>query len=292
MAEIRFFDRQTKTLQTEDVYGDFFLRFLYQNFFGRLILPLVARSALFSKFYGWLQKRPASKKKIVPFVTKYQIDSSEFARKLDEFNSFNDFFTRKLKEGVRPLSKNAVLPADGRYLAIPNLENSDGIWVKGKHFSLDELLQDEALSEKYQYGALLIARLCPVDYHRFHFPFDCLAKEPRLINGPLFSVNPIALKKNISILSENKRVITPLQSEEYGMVQCIEVGATNVGSIIQTYTPNTHVKKGDEKGYFEFGGSCMLLLFEKDRIQFADDLIEYSKQRIEVRGLMGQQMGY
>ncbi len=290
MTEIRYFDRQTKELQTEDVYGGFFLSFLYENPFGKIILPLVARSALFSKFYGWLQKRSASKRKVVPFVTKYQVDSSEFARQLDEFTSFNDFFTRKLKDGVRPLGKNAVLPADGRYLVIPNLRHAEGIWVKGKHFDLGELLQDETLSEKYRDGALLIARLCPVDYHRFHFPFDCLAGEPHLINGPLFSVNPIALKKNISILSENKRVITPLQSEQYGTVQCIEVGATNVGSIIQTFTPNTQVKKGDEKGYFEFGGSCMLLLFEKGRMHFSDDLIEYSKQGIEVRGLMGQSM--
>ncbi|MCP5509539.1 MAG: phosphatidylserine decarboxylase [Chlamydiales bacterium] len=291
MMHIRYFDRLTQIMQTEAVYGGFFLRFLYQNALGRILLPLVAKNALFSRFYGWLQKRPQSKIKIRPFIEKFQVDSSEFAQNISDYTSFNDFFTRKLKAGARPLSEGAVLPADGRYLVFPDLSLADGIWVKGKFFNLRELLQNQALAEKYSDGCLVIARLCPVDYHRFHFPFACKAGTPHLINGPLYSVSPIALKRNINILHENKRVITELKSDEFGAVQCIEVGATNVGSIVQTYTENSMVEKGAEKGYFEFGGSCMLLLFEKGRIQFADDLLKYSAEKIEVRGFMGQKMG-
>ena len=137
----------------------------------------------------------------------------------------------------------------------------------------------------------MIARLCPTDYHRFHFSFNCIPDAPRLINGPLYSVNPIALKRNIQILSENKRVITVLNTKNFGSVLSVEVGATYVGSINQTFAPREHYAKGDEKGYFSFGGSTLVLLFEPGRIQFDQDLIDASKRKIEVRGLFGQSLG-
>ena len=138
---------------------------------------------------------------------------------------------------------------------------------------------------------MVMARLAPADYHRFHFPCNCTPSKAHLITGPLYSVNPIALRKNIEYLTENKRMITELKTHLFGTILAIEVGATFVGSIVQTFEPEKHYAKGDEKGYFEFGGSCILLLFEPARIQLDQDLIENTHQGLETLGQMGQSLG-
>ena len=159
------------------------------------------------------------------------------------------------------------------------------------NFCLDTLLKDQALASRYQHASMVIARLAPVDYHRFHFTADGFAKKSVDIPGKLFSVNPKALKRNIHILTENKRMLTHLETKKFGTILLIEVGATYVGTIHQTFTPDCFYKKGEEKGYFSFGGSCILMLFEKGTIRFDSDLIEASKRRIEVLGQMGQSLG-
>ena len=200
-----------------------------------------------------------------------------------------DFFFEWENDEKRPIHQNkAVLFADARYFFYPDLSQEKGFLIKGEKFSLEELLQNKTLAKRYEKGSMVIARLCPTDYHRFHFPFDCTPGKTKEINGYLYSVNPKALKKDIHILTQNKRVITPLMSEDFGEIQYIEVGATYVGSIHQTYKPGK-VKKGEEKGYFSFGGSCIILLFEPDKIRFDQDLI--LSEKIEVRGLLGQSMG-
>ncbi|MES2199982.1 MAG: phosphatidylserine decarboxylase, partial [Chlamydiota bacterium] len=125
-----------------------------------------------------------------------------------------------------------------------------------------------------------------------HFPCSCTPSKSFLINGPLYSVNPLALRKRIEILAQNKREITILGTECFGKVLFIEVGATCVGAIHQTYTPEKLHEKGAEKGYFSFGGSSLVLLFEPGAIVFDQDLVEASKEGIEVLGLMGQTLGH
>ncbi len=299
MHTIRYIDRQTKQEETEQVYGKqlieaFYGTSLLSHLLARTILPLVAKFSLVSKIYGYLQKRPKSKQKVRPFIGTFHVDASEFQDNVDSFASFNDFFIRKLKPSCRPIANGhdvAVLPADGRYLCFQNIKKSDGFLIKGKIFCLEKLLQSQALAHKYEQGSMVIARLCPTDYHRFHFPYNCMPEKTQLINGHLFSVNPIALKRNINILSENKRVITPLLTKTFGTIQFIEVGATAVGSIHQTFTPGEHYSKGDEKGYFSFGGSCIILLFEPFRIEFDQDLMEASHRRLETKALFGQSLG-
>ena len=294
-GKILVFDRVTRHLDEEKIYGGFFLKILYKNRFFAWLLPLLSRSPAMSHFYGWLQSRSFTKRKIEPFIKKFSIDRSEFAQEVTQFSSFNDFFIRKLKADARPIERgegSAIMPADGRYLAYPNIEKIPHIWAKNQSLSLNQLFNgNQKWVDQYAYGSLLIARLAPVDYHRFHFPSDCLPTEPLLLNGPLYSVNPIALTKNINYLTENKRVITFLDSEDFGKIAYIEVGATHVGSIHQTYSPNTPYEKGDEKGYFSFGGSTLLLLFEPNRIIFAQDLLDHTAQGHETRALMGQLMG-
>jgi phosphatidylserine decarboxylase len=294
MQDVYFIDRKSKKKIKEEIPGGSSIEFLYsQNYFARWLRPLICHFPYFSKLYGDMQKASTSRKKIVPFIEKYKIDASEFLEPVDSFSSFNDFFIRKLKPSARPIAEGdeiAILPADGRYLAFQNFQREDGIFVKGKKFSLEVLLGDAKLAHKYQEGSLLIGRLAPVDYHRFHFPTHCTPSETRLINGPLYSVSPIALNHNIQILAENKRVITLLQTHEFGTMIAIEVGATNVGSIHQTFEPHTSYAKGDEKGYFSFG-SCLVFLFEPGRIQFDLDLLENTHAGLETYAHMGESLG-
>jgi phosphatidylserine decarboxylase len=147
------------------------------------------------------------------------------------------------------------------------------------------------LADKFAGGAMLISRLCPVDYHRFHFPVAGVPGEPRLINGWLYSVSPVALRKNIRYLVENKRVVTLVESPGFGTVAMIEVGATNVGSIKQTHVAGRPVAKGEEKGLFKFGGSCVITVFQRDRIKFDADFVKQSAECIETYARMGDRLG-
>ena len=294
---ITYFDRKTGQKLEEIVYGGQAVQFLYgatlsSRTFGALLRHIAARIPWISALVGYLQKRPSSAKRVAPFISEYGIDPSEFAD--NHFSSFNDFFIRKLKPECRPIvsdPKKLAMPADGRYLVFPDLSKVDGFFVKGQQFDLFRFLRDPIMARRYKEGSLVLARLCPTDYHRFHFPCDGTPSFPRLIPGPLYSVNPIALRKNFSILAENKRMVTEIDTPDFGHILYVEIGATCVGSIHQTYRPEHRVKKGEEKGYFSFGGSCLALLFEKGRIAFDLDLIENSKQNIETKANFGESLG-
>jgi phosphatidylserine decarboxylase len=235
---------------------------------------------------------PASRARIAPFIEHYGLDPSEFAQAPDTFSSFNAFFSRTLSPDARPLAPTpAVFPADGRHLGFAKASAINSVFVKGQSFDLAQLLDSDQLAARYADGALVLSRLCPVDYHRFHFPAAGTPGEPRLINGPLYSVSPIALRKNLSYLWQNKRVLTKLVTKDLGTILLLEIGATNVGSIQQTFTPGTPVEKGAEKGYFEFGGSSTMTLFEPGAIELAEDLLEYSSRQTELYARMGSALG-
>lgn len=291
---IRYFDRYKKTTETEKVYGGGWLRFAYGNPLGRLGVWLLAKRWFFSAYYGRRMSRPYSATKVLPFIVEYEMDTKEFAKSPFDFKSFNEFFSRALKPESRPITPGettAVLPADGRHLAFPNVDAAQGFYVKGSKFTMRDLLGDDELAVKFAGGSMLISRLCPVDYHRFHFPVRGSASEAKLIKGYLYSVSPIALRKNIRYLVENKRMLTLIESSEFGTVAMLEVGATNVGSIVQTFVEERVLDKGEEKGLFKFGGSCVITLFQKDRIKFAEDLIEQSAQFVETYAKMGDRLG-
>lgn len=289
-APITFFNRLTRRIETEAVYGEGFLRFTYEHALGALPLHALVKRAAFSRWYGRRMDAPASRAKIAPFLQTYGVDTSEFADAPDSFRTFNDFFYRKLKPQARPIcagEKDIAFPADGRHLVLPDIAACADFFIKGVRFDLAALLRDAALAERFAHGSLLISRLCPVDYHRFHFPCGGIPGPARAINGPLYSVSPIALRKRPSILWENQREITVLKTPQLGDVLLIEVGATCVGSIVQTFTPGAEIAKGAEKGCFRFGGSCFITIFEPGIIRFADDLIEHSAAGREVYARMG-----
>ena len=299
MNKIIYIDRQTGQKQVEKVYQDQALQLMYGDsknsyYIRKALLPLLTRSSFFSRLYGHLQKKPASRRKIEPFIQAFEVDASEFLDPVSTFRSFNEFFIRRLKVEARPLAVGedvAVMPADGRYLFYERLQTHQSLHVKGKQFHLEDLLQNAELAKRYMNGTLVMARLCPSDYHRFHFPFDCLPGATQLINGYWQSVNPLAVRHNLQTFSQNKRTLCRLQTSQFEEVLFMEIGAFNVGSIQQTYQPNHFQLKGSEKGYFEFGGSALILLFQENTIQLDTDLLEATAQGLEMRCLLGQRLG-
>jgi len=291
---VRYFNRYTQTVETEKVVGERWMRLIYETVPGRLALHLVVRRALFSRIYGWKMNWHYSGQKVLPFIVANSIDDREFTKSAFLYDTFNEFFTRALKPEARPIAPGdevAVFPADGRHLAFPNVDEANGFYVKGEKFTLAELLGDPGIAQQYAGASMLISRLCPVDYHRFHFPVAGVPGEPALINGWLYSVNPIALRRNIRYLVENKRVFTLLDSPQFGPVLMIEVGATMVGSIKQLFAPGRAVAKGEGKGLFKIGGSCVITLFQRGCIRFDSDLVEQSRTCLETFARMGDRLG-
>ena len=291
---IQFFNRSKGTVETERVYGENWLKLIYDNPFGKLLLWAAVKKSWFSRWYGWRMSQPASKARIRPFIRKYKLDEEEFDSDPEGFRSFNEFFSRKLKPDARPIEQEnavAVFPADGRHLGVQDLSANLGFYVKGQKFDLPKLFQSDELAGRFRNGSLIISRLCPVDYHRFHAPVSGKISEARLINGSLFSVNPIALRIRLSVFWENKRYLCMIDSDYHGKVAQFIVGATCVGSATFTFSQNQRVKKGEELGYFSFGGSSVLTLFEKDRLRISEDVQQHSQANIETYAKMGEEMG-
>jgi len=293
MSSIKFFDRTDGHVKVEKVFGERAVAYMHGSRWDQQwVRAFACRLPIVSYLYGWAQTMPWTKRKVRRFIRDYGVDTTEFLKTVEGFSSFNDFFIRKLKTEARPICKEgACLPADARYRFFPSISAADGFFVKGQKFCLEKFLNSKRLAKKYEHGAMCIARLCPTDYHRFHFPCDGVAESSKLINGFWYSVNPISLKYNVHVMTENKRLVTRLVSPVFGEVLIVAVGATNVGSIHETYEPGRGVKKGQEMGYFSFGGSALVLLFEPGKLEFSNDLIEESARGLEIRALMGTQMG-
>lgn len=293
MKPITYIDRKTGAVAFEKVYGGRALSYLYNgSVLGNFFKQFLSKNPFVSSFLGWWHKRKWTKKNILSFICEYEVDATEFLKQPEDFSSFNDFFIRKLKPEARPIEQTeAVIPADARYWFYEQLDEKTDFLIKGERLNRASLLGDQNQSKLFEGGSIAIARLCPSDYHRFHFPVDCIPGNTKLINGPLFSVNPLSIKQNIAHLTENKRKVTLLDSPLFGQIAYIEIGATSVGTIQETFTPHSPVLKGEEKGYFEFGGSALILLFQPKRISFCQELLEATQKGYEIRCLMGQKMG-
>jgi phosphatidylserine decarboxylase len=282
-------------LETEQVYGEGFLRWTYGNPLGALALGTLVKRPVFSAWYGRRMSTPASSARIAPFLARYGLDPAEFAQHPESFHSFNEFFSRKLKPACRPIDPDAasvVFPADGRHLGFERASAIGGVFVKGQKFDLPALLGDADLAARYADGALVLSRLCPVDYHRFHFPVAGVPGDTRMIPGSLFSVSPIALRRCLAYLWTNKRTLTPLVTRHCGTVLLLEIGATCVGTIRQTFTPGQAVEKGLEKGYFAFGGSSAITLFEPGAVTLETDLVAHSSRLTELYAKVGTRMAH
>ncbi len=287
---VRYYERETGQLKTEKVAAEKWLVWLYNNPVGEATLWALVRRKLVSSVYGHMMDRPSSVRKIEPFIKEYDIDMDNVREQ--NFSSFNDFFTRELRADARPMNPDpavAVSPADGKILAYQNIANSDFI-VKGFRFNVETFLQDTALAQNYTNGSLVIVRLAPPDYHRFHFPVGGRVSPVTRIDGWYYSVNPIALREMADILFVNKRAYTIISNPLFGNVVMAEVGATMVGSIVQTFAGND-ARKGEEKGYFKFGGSTIVLLFENNKIHLDPDLLKNTKSGFETAVKVKERIG-
>ncbi len=277
-------DRQTRKLITENIFAENTLRWLYEDSLGFQVFQYFLNHQVFCWLYGKLQELPSSRKKIPDFVAKYQIKMEEAELAIADYPHYNAFFYRQLKPEARPIPQDSSIfcaPAEGKVLVYPRLTTATHLPVKTATITIESLLASTELAKPYHHGSALIVRLAPYDYHRFHFPDDGLAQPTQNIKGEYHSVNPIALTKIPDVFCRNKRSVTEFDSQNFGKIAYIEVGAICVGSIIQTFTPG-QVKKGQEKGYFKFGGSTVVLLFEPGAIVFDEDLITDSADQIEV----------
>ncbi len=293
--DIFFIDRKTNEKKKEIVAGEKLIKWSYETPTGRTLSEVLFKRKFISWLYGWVQDRPNSSKKIAKFVEELGIDMTEAVREnIEQYSSFNDFFAREIKPHSRPVEqKNDMLisPADGRVFAYENIDIQKVVQVKGFNYSLGELLDDKVLAQKYQGGVCLVVRLCPADYHRFHFCDSGIASGTKKIKGHYYSVNPMALHQIASLYCRNKREITILESDNFGSIAYIEVGATAVGSIIQTYEMDSRVVKGQEKGYFKFGGSTVILFMEKEKVKIDEDLLINTETGYETKVNMGERIG-
>ncbi len=288
---VQFYKRGDKELHTEVVLGGDLITWAYLGPVDFIMIPLISKSAILSKLLGFYMDSPFSRKRIRKVISHLDIDESEFLDTVDDYNSFNDFFVRKLKPESRQYdtdSKVLVSPADCRLLVYPTLTYDKIIPVKGVDFSINSLLMKDA--PEFIDGSAAVLRLNPSDYHRFHFPCDGEIINSERISGTFHSVNPVVLDAGIEVFTRNKRCCTTLGNKLFGNISLIEVGAFGVGEIVETYSGRT-VTKMQEKGYFKFGGSSIVLLFEKNKIQFSSDLIENSLNGYETLVKVGETIG-
>ncbi len=285
--DINFFNQMTGLMEKEKVYGDKMIEWLYQSTSGKILSELLVTPVI-SKVYGALQDLPISKSKIDPFVKNFNIIiddylPSEGRNANDPYANFNEFFIRRFKTGKRafPTALNELgAPAEGRYYAYESIRDDELIPVKGKYLNADLLLANSKWKDPFHDGPCLLARLCPVDYHRYHYPDNGNVLDFYSVSGKLHSVNPLALRAKPDIFATNERVVTILETENFGKLAYVEVGATMVGKIIQSGSLKDF-KRGDEKGYFLFGGSTVIVHGEKGKWAPTDLMIQNTKNKIE-----------
>lgn len=263
--------------------------FLYRNKLGRLLLKIISLPII-SKIAGWFMDRKISAIAIKRFIKKNNIDVSIYEEK--KYTSYNDFFTRKIKNKCRKIDmnpKSLISPCDSK-LSAYEINEKSVFKIKDSYYKVEDLLKDEKLAKKYQDGYCLIFRLCVDDYHRYCYIDNGKKNKNKFINGVLYTVRPIVLE-NYNIYKENSREYTTLKTENFGDVIQVEVGATIVGRI-KNHHEEYNFTKGEEKGMFEFGGSTIVLLIEKNKVEVDKEIIDNTKQGYETVVKYGEKIGH
>ncbi len=276
-----------KELTEEPEVGLGAIRFAYGNPFGRFLAKTLLCRKFVSGIYAAWQRSALSKGKVKKFIAQYGISLEDCTQQ--EFPDFNAFFTRQRKNYVNQAAENQ-LPAiaDSKLLACPI--GPDSLFhIKGVPYTLPELLENEALAGKFRGGLCLIFRLSPDDYHRYVYPDTAAQGQTVAISGVLHTVNPIAGK--LKVYRRNARRYTLLETEHFGSVLQMEVGALLVGKIKNHLESPGKVEKLQEKGYFEYGGSTVILLLQKDVVSMDADILAHSAQGIETKVRIGEKIG-
>ncbi|PPQ93553.1 hypothetical protein CVT25_005520, partial [Psilocybe cyanescens] len=241
---------------------------------------------------------PESAKEIPAFIEFHGLKVDEILDPLDSFKTFNQFFYRKLKPSARPIEcptdpYRLVSAADCRLMTFATVSEATRLWIKGREFSVARLLGEhyKAEAERYVGGALAIFRLAPQDYHRFHSPVDGKVGAMMDIEGEYYTVNPQAIRSALDVYGENARKIVPIDSPQFGRVFAVCVGAMMVGSIKTTVQEGEWISRGQEFGYFAFGGSTIVILFEKGRVEWDEDLLINGRASLETLVRVGMGIG-
>lgn len=302
-SHILVFDRRTQRLEEELIDNKIVLamRAIYQSRLGLTLIDKGTKELLvnLSNKQGVHMNSPESAKEIQKFIEFFQdrINVDEFKSPIEDYKTFNDFFIRELKPGVRTIEHKdkdhvAVSAADCRLMVYKSADEAKRFWIKGRKFSVKGLLGDEVLANDFEGGSLAIFRLAPQDYHRFHMPISGVIGKNVMVPGHLYTVNPIAVNsKYCNVFTENKRVVNVITSKEFGKMAFVAIGATMVGSIQFSKSEGDHVRKGEEFGYFSFGGSTVICVFEKGAIDFDEDLVANSERSLETLVFMGMSLG-
>ncbi len=284
---LKVYNRTTREIYLEEEFGQKEIEFMYNNFFGRILLRLFISRKFFSKLLAFPKHRASSVKDIPNFVKENNINMDEYEEKT--YTSFNDFFTRKVKSEMRPIAKEPdqlISVADSK-LSVYDINEDSNLNIKGIDYKLHELVNDVALADEFNGGKCLIFRLCVDDYHRFAYIDDGEMLDYKVINGSLHTVRDAA--KKFRIYAKNQREYQVLNTKNFGKVVQIDVGAILVGRI-KNYCNKTF-KRGEEKGYFYYGGSTVVVLLKKDCAIIDEDIEEYSKQGIETKVKYGEKIG-
>ena len=281
---MKIYDRRNDTYEEIVQYGAGKLGFLYNNPLGRLLL-WIAVSPLVSNIYAWKNSKKSSAKKIPAFIKEHNIDMSDYEDK--EYQSFTDFFTRKIRYGKRPVDmapEALISPADSKLL-VYEIEKDTTLRIKGRTYTVDEILGDSDNAKEFAGGYALVFRLTVDDYHRFCYPDKGCLISKRMINGKLHTVSPVS--KDHKIYMENTRSVNLLKTENFGTLAYIEVGAMLIGRIVDNGTDV--FEKGQEKGYFEPGGSTVIMLVKN--VEIDKDIMEQSASGIETKVRYGERIG-
>jgi len=290
---ILLYNRQTRSIEEETIFERGVMEFLYGSSVGFALTELLLKHRFATEAYARRMHAPSSKSKIEAFIHNYGINIAEIERPIESFTSFNDFFIRKLKPEARPINRepnHLISIADCRLMVYP-IEQGQVVPVKARRFTIGELLGDESLAARHRGGWCLIFRLAPVDYHRFCFVDDCEQSPVTTINGFYRTVHPLSLQWMKAVFTENQREYCMLKTASFGEVIHVDVGATSVGRIVQTARQGGRFRRGEEKGYFEFGGSTSILLLPPDVAKMDDDIAEHSARGIETIVRYGERIG-
>ena len=268
---------------------DHLLEVIYGHALTRMLLrPFL--SPVVSDICGKFLSIRLSRRIIPSFVKKNHIDLSIYEKQ--EFDSYNAFFTRKIKVEQRPINdqKNVLIsPSDGKVTAYP-ITQKGRFWIKHTQYTAAQLLKDERLAERYMGGWIYVIRLTVDDYHRYCYVADGRKSRQRKIRGVLHTVNPVA-NDYYPIYKMNSREYCLLKTKEFGTILLMEVGALMVGKINNHEEDSAQVKRGDEKGMFEFGGSTIVVMTEPGMTEPDKDIIQNTKVQAETLIKMGEPIG-
>lgn len=263
------------------------LKGMYGSVLGRSVLKVLTLPFI-SNIGGKVMDSSLSSLAVSSFIKNNGIDMSQYENR--KFKSYNDFFTRDILEGKRVIDNDEnhlIAPADSK-VTYYNIDDNSHFLIKDTLYSIEELLDDDTLGDKYRGGVCLVCRLAVDDYHHYHFIDDGVMKAYRFIKGKFHTVNPIA-NDFYPIYKQNTRAYSLLSTKHFGDVIYMEVGALMVGKIVNLKKQS--FVKGEEKGYFEFGGSTVVLLFEKDQVIIDEDIVKNSLNDDETKVLMGEKIG-